>query len=422
MSYFYRAIFLIFTVIIIPNITYANEFDIVRQFFFQGAPDKLIQPNVAQPTVDGGFVIAGKGFGAAWVAKLDNQGQTLWQYKTSIRETNAYPIGFSEFRGIAAMGDGSTYLCGYIPRPKGDGFTTALLTHLDQQGRMLNEQLVMPQGNLPGSFVASSFSNCTTEGNGVVVVGEVIQLLPGQGVFGGRNTHWYHWVLKLDGAGKILWQKFIPFPTEIAVFSPIPQETSLLKTERNLVLSATDNNDTDILSFTAKGDISARNTIPGAFRLVQSIGEAQDIQLIGRGPLENSKTPVMVLVTLNAALQETRRVTDPVVDKFYPNIAYQMADKTLVAFGEGLHSFGQQYRGEVMHLDQKLQALQRGDLEVAGIESSGQIKVACPMGTSDGFLVAKFAFSKDFLDNQSPQGSVLTSFRRGMIIQIVTLK
>lgn len=98
------------------------------------------------------------------------------------------------------------------------------------------------------------------------------------------------------------------------------------------------------------------------------------------------------------------------------------ADKTLVAFGEGLHPFGQNRHGEMMRFDQALHGVQRSDLEVADIESGGQIWVACPIGTSGGFLVAKQAFSKDFLNNQSPQGSNLTSFRRGTIIKIVALK
>jgi hypothetical protein len=190
----------------------------------------------------------------------------------------------------------------------------------------------------------------------------------------------------------------------------------------NLVFSATDSNYTDIISLDEQGNIGARNKIPGFFSLVQSASRAQDIQIIGRDPLEISKTPVIVLVTLDRVLQETRRVAEPVADKFYPNKAYLMADKTLVAFGEGIHSFGKSYRGEMMRFDQALNGLERLDLEVENIDSAGNIWVACPSDAVDQFLVAKMAVSKDFLNNQSPQGSILTSFRRGMIIQIVTLK
>lgn len=421
MPYLFRVLFLILTVIIIPITTHANAADIVRQFFIQTADAEFINPNVAQ-RIDGGFIIAGSANMTAWATKLDNQGRTLWRYNTGLREVMKPFRGFPEFRGIAAMPDDSVYLCGDIPRPHASGLTSALLTHLDKQGRVLNEQWVTPHGDVEVQIASSFFAGCAMWNDGLVVIGRVQkQSDPREGGIGIPIPHLFYWLIKLGASGNIIWQKYIPVPAG-PIFPVDPTNFRLLATRHNLVFSATDGNKTDIVSLTEHGDIYARNTIPGYLRLVQPMFTTGDIQLIGRGGVQNSAPPDKVLVTLDTDLHVTRRVTHPLADKFYPNITYQMANKTLVAFGEGIHLLGQSYRGEIVRFDQALNEQDRLDLEVNGIDSAGDISVACPGVDANQFLVAKKAVSKDSENNSVPQDSGSTTFKRGMIIQIVKLK
>src|SRR5580658_1656334 len=111
---------------------------IVHEAFITIEGDAPIKPMVVVPTTDGGLFVAGRGGTAAWAAKTDTNGKVIWQYSTFAMNGNFYP----EYRGAVPMPDGSTFLCGYKPSSP-DTYAPGLVTHLDAQGRVINEQLII---------------------------------------------------------------------------------------------------------------------------------------------------------------------------------------------------------------------------------------------------------------------------------------
>ncbi|MDR3432604.1 MAG: hypothetical protein P4L95_12010 [Rouxiella aceris] len=396
---------------------YAKDSAVVQQILIQTAAHAPIQPNVAKSLSDGGLIVAGRTGSTAWAMGLDAQGQTRWQYATGLHEVFRFYGGEPEFRDIATMADGSTYLCGFMPRPLKSDLPSALLTHLDKQGRMLAEQLVTPKPGSDDKISSSSFEHCIVWGNDLVVMGQMAQIDPRKGLDGLPIIHHFYWLMKLDTTGNIIWQKFIPFKFG-ALSTVIARDISLFKTDHGLIFSATDSNNTEIVSLTELGDIRTRNKISGFYTLVKPLGEVGDLQLIGREPILDSSPPVTLLISLDSTLQPTRRVKKPGDDNFFANITYKMPDNTLVGFGEGMHWFGRREQGEMLHFDQQRQELQRNSLEIDGIYSAGQIWVACPANASNEFWVAKLALSEDFVNHGTSQ----SGFKLGMIIQRIKLQ
>jgi len=417
-----------------------------------------IYPTVMSRTSDGNFLVAGgssDGQFGAWVSKVNAQWQTLWTTKITI------PVKFDlltrpEFLGIAAMPDGSAFLCGTMPRPKEleERLSTASLIHLDARGHAISKQLIISPNNKEKDLnLTSKFVNCTPWGDGFVVMGDVHQavgtVIPQNGK---REIKQYYWIIKYDATGKTQWEKFIPYklgimhafpfqnsvldklnkPDKSIIMSSVPmqkdiinklndlgivpafapQNTILIEAGNNLLFSATDTSMTDVVELSSTGDVVARTDFPGYFRLVHPFAGSHDIQLLSGSDL--------TLVTLDQNLHEKSRVQgDNSKNFFSATTAFEMPDSTIVVPGMTIPD----YRPVIMHAAQDMQAIQYTDLKETEAKDLEQITTILPIDNNyNNFMIAKSTFKNimDFLNGKFPADVVDVSYE--MSIEIVNLK
>jgi hypothetical protein len=141
-------------------------------------------------TVDGGYIIAGgtksKGAGGwdAWVLRLDGQGKLLWDRTFGgADDDGAY--------SVLQTADGGHIVAGYT-KSKGAGGWDAWVLRLDGQGKLLWDR------TFGGADDDGAYSILQTADGGYIVAGYT----KSKGAGG-----WDAWVLRLDGQGKLLWDK-----------------------------------------------------------------------------------------------------------------------------------------------------------------------------------------------------------------------
>src|ERR1700722_17604551 len=174
LSFFHRVLLLsiaFFKALAMSNPAIAESLKkpvLLREVLLRTQDDPLLKPWVVARTNDNGFIVAGSADMAAWAAKTDSQGNLIWDYVRGLQDQlrNPHP---GEFHGAVSMQDGTTYLCGHMPRPPGSHAPWALLTHLDSSRRVLSEKFLPMAGIADGAV----FDDCAQWRDGVAIVGHM---------------------------------------------------------------------------------------------------------------------------------------------------------------------------------------------------------------------------------------------------------
>lgn len=352
----------------------AAQLLLTREVIISQPRGASLLPNAIARADDGGYIIAGRinAAQAAWAAKTDAQGQVLWQYQTRVRDK--LPIGQgAEFDGVAAMPDGSSYLCGHMPRTPGL-FMPGLLTHLDPAGHVLSERLVIPlEESGPG---VAYFFDCVRWGDGVAVVGRLLKF-PEKG----RRENLYL-VVALGPSGDTKWEKLIP-TTFDAIGDVGP---SLVTAKSKLVFcGGRANLGTELFRVSETGELEIRKKLSGQFALVRPVTTDGSLQLYGY-PSANAP---FTTITVDDRFEEIRRTDAGRRLDFAAHLVYRMPDQSLVLFGSGIHAYGAQYTSRILYLDATLRSEQSIDLNRAPFSDSGFVKAALPTGNAGEFVVAR---------------------------------
>jgi hypothetical protein len=255
-----------------------SKLKIVREVVLQSSPaGAVIEPNVISRADDGGFIVAGsiRSRRQAWASKVDAEGKSLWSYVTAPQLS--LPIGDgAEFYGAATMPDGTTYLCGFMPRAP-DAYAPALLVHLDREGRMLDERRIVPEGHSERGY--AGFYDCARWQGGVAMVGAAFNVI--------RTASWpdtpnpvvdrYYFVLGLNEVGTVVWERHIP-----TTFNAIDEVGPLLTMrDSSLVFSASRIDATEFFRVSSTGKLIAQGKTAGLFRFERPIAPDNLLRLFG---------------------------------------------------------------------------------------------------------------------------------------------
>ena len=336
---------------------------ISRQVLLQIA----IEPQVIVQSDDGGFLIVGSAPSTkqGWAAKTDAEGKVLWQYFRGLQEEDKEAFKQQlfmrpQFNGAAAMPDGSFFISGGMPHPPRSDAPTAFLTHLDANGHLLSEKFIIPEKE-DSKGIKGGFVSCVRWGDGFATIGGAAVPRPWspptelKGKVPPQATEGWYWVVMFDGTGKKKWEKFItrslwdPAHTHIAQF-PYVANT-------NLMLSAANYEETEIVSISQTGEVMARNKLFGDYQFVHPVVPDDIIQIYGRHPNGRAsnwyEVDRLVVITLDAQLNEVQSTKEGMKD--FHGLCFRMPDQSLASFGAQKHKFGQLYTSRAIHVDRSLQ-------------------------------------------------------------------
>jgi len=364
-------------VIVMMNSATAQEVTLSREAIIRGnPPDVVLQPKAIVRSDDGGFIIAGQinARQQAWAAKTDGNGNVLWRYEANVKDE--LPIGDgAEFNGAVVMPDGSTYLCGSMPRPRGER-PPALLTHLDKEGRLVFERLVFPQKMAKHGNV--SFLDCIRWGDGLVLLGRVRQY-PEPG-----KDESFYWLLALDAQGGMKWESLIP-----TTFDTIDEAGSLLATEDSLMFSGNRFPKTELFRVSRAGELETRKIVGGQFRFVHPTSNDGIVQIFG-----HTSKGTAALITINDRFEEVRNIEGTHPENFISFLAYRLPNQSLVLFGSEIKAGGAQFASRVVSVDAELRTEHVLNLSGGPYYDSGFVKAAVPTGMAGEFVAARDLLKK----------------------------
>ena len=322
---FYAAMFIVLVlaaIIYLPLGIIPKDLTLVREVFIERGNTPEAKAIVRAH--DGGYIIAGSFRGnEAWATKIDADGNVKWRYTAS--DPNKMPFNSSTtYRAVAVMPDDSVFLCGLIDRSRNEHIGQGLISVLDKDGRLIGEQLLMPQGDT--KFSSADFRECAPYKDGALVVGTTMHSIKNALV---DQNHPYptrgekrYWIIFFDSQGKKIWEKFAPMPEGIGTNS------ALQIAKDQSILFSMETFGTDVLRLSPQGDVLAHREFPNRLRLVRSAEPDDTIQLVS----EYLGSPSLELLTLDSNLQETNRITRSHGDGHVFE-AYRLPDQSLVLFG-----------------------------------------------------------------------------------------
>jgi hypothetical protein len=401
-----------------PRGTNAQDSAVEHEFLLKADREPEISPLVAVATDDNHFIIAGQATAtrSGWATKLDANGGAIWTYTIGLlpEDVGAFHGSFvPRFTGAVGMPDGTTFLCGSMPRPPAE-YAPGLLVHLDTAGHVLSQQLIIPrQRNAHG---IARFADCIRWGNGIAIVGNVLHVVrageEGAPFPQGLN----YWALTLDNDAKIEreWQVRASLRSNIPKVGPLVVAPG---NESKLVFGATDNIATELVGLSAATGLEVVKKLAGQFILVRPVTSDGLLQIFGAFPTQAAN----VTVTLGNQFEELSRATGSHPVNFSVNIAYRLPDRALAIFGSVVHADGA-YTSRIARVAPDLQSEQDVDLNREVIADDGSIWAAAPVGKSGKFVVATSAVAGRLYPNHPELSDTLKNFSRGAAVDFVRFK
>lgn len=391
-----------------------------REVLIRNEQNDRIDPRAMERAYGGGYILAGSTGEKGWAAKTDANGKVLWNYYTSLREQKVSIPGHGHnfdgipaYHGAVSMPDGSVFLCGQMPRPYSSGKPRGLITHLDSNGHLLKEELIAPEGKS-----IYSFEGCVRWRDGVAIIGSDMHFLPTANAQSGPTTESYYWLVFLDSSGKIRWEKVIM--SSCLSCGSFTGSIVLLAHESELIFSATDNKESEVIKVNLDGNLVARKQIHGQYRLVRSINPSNSLQIWGT---EINK-PLSTLISLNEHLDVLQKTEGAPRGDFFPNAIYRMPDQSFLLFGEAKHSSPYYARTGIAHIDSNLHAESTFEpiSENGPFSDSARLNAVAPSVDNEKFAVAMNVVKRGPKANLPEESDKASGFFRGADFIFVGLK
>jgi hypothetical protein len=355
------------------------------------------EPITIARTNDNGFLITNIGSHQAVVRQTDADGNVKWRYATTLLDPPWDLTDGPQYHGAVAMPDGSSFLCGQMPRHDvgfradivGHDHLFALLTHLDKDGKLIKDQLLDPQ-RTSNNVYANNLLGCARSNDGIVTVGEGVRHVPvtaeaGQPPFTVEHLYWF---AAFDAEGKLKWETFEPVPERLRAYPDYVDQPQIAADGGFIFLAGRSPisvpgmkpivASTQVIHVDPSGILKANVIIDGMFRLVRLTTKAdsslQVISLI---------TKPTTLITLNDALQEIKRVMEN-REAGTIRVAYRLPDQSLFLFGS-VNKHPPDSIASISKLDASLRKEQNASFSSDKGATSDWVDDAVPTATSGEF-------------------------------------
>jgi hypothetical protein len=158
------------------------------------SPAHKVAPYLIVQAANGDLIVAGAaglGNNRAWATRVSNSGEPVWEYVDGPGNGwTDYSDNNQRFYGIVDLANGNTLLCGI---KKIANKISAFVVRLAPDGKLIDERILQPGSE---GFPIGDIQ-CLRTKDGVAMLSWLAVLPSGIG-----------WLLKLDAAGDVLWEKF----------------------------------------------------------------------------------------------------------------------------------------------------------------------------------------------------------------------
>jgi hypothetical protein len=401
-----------------------------HQIFLKTDQGPALEPLVVVASDNDHLIVAGESsaISSAWAMKIDFSGKIAWTYTLGLLAEDAEAfhgtIFSPKFTDAVAMPDGTTFLCGSMPRPPTQ-YAPGLLVHLDATGQVLSKQLILPkQRNASG---IADINSCISWGDRLALVGRVFHVVPHKNVFDPPPrpeeypypTGNVYWVLLTDANGKIKSEAQI-HPSTNLISLNIGPIVRLSGSNDSIVYSATDNNSTEIIRANVDGNVEAEKELSGAFSLVRPVVRDDQLQVFGVSTLAKSSA-LNVTMLLDNQLKETGQTQGVHPAFFLTRVAYRMPDRSLVLFGSKVSRSGAIYNSQVAHVSADL----KSETDISplrdAISDGGSIWAATPIRNPGEFAAATMAIARDVTPDKPEGTGPVPGFRAGAVLDFLQI-
>ena len=169
-----------------------EDMKIIRQIIL--SPTHKVAPYLIVQASNGDLIVAGAaglGNNRAWAMRVSKSGEPIWEYIDGpANGWTDYSDNNQRFYGAIDLVNGNTLLCGI---KKAENKISAFLVRLAPDGKLIDERILQPASE---GFPTGDI-RCLSTKDGVAMLSWLAVLPRGMG-----------WLLKLDNAGNVLWEKF----------------------------------------------------------------------------------------------------------------------------------------------------------------------------------------------------------------------
>jgi hypothetical protein len=296
-----------------------------------------------------------------WASKVQSDGRVVWSYirvlapaeQAAIGRRTSHPV----FYGAVAMRDGSTFLCGSLPRAFAPGAPAgALLAHLDQGGKSTGETFVDFGSDPAGRTLPYTFVGCLQQDQGVFAAAYE-EHLERATASGDTRMKASYGIAKLHPDGTLAWRRTIAGGLGEG-HGIDPEGFGFDSLGYGYVFLVTTNIDTELILLNADGTVRAKKVLPGRFSLVKRTAPGP-LTLIG-----GSARAATSIVTFDGKLNETGRRNSAVPLNFVAIRAFLAERGDFALFGTPVSGSG--LSTHVMLVDAGVAVRDGGGREGAG--------------------------------------------------------
>jgi hypothetical protein len=356
----------------------------------------------------------------AWASRVDLlTGQTIWAYMlgrdgiSSAPETDASFGSSANIVAAVQMRNGGTLLCGNLPAPSRQGkvgkqrvFTTVVSSHGTAEPPQILDSIGASAG---ASYV--ELETCFAWGDRVAALGSYIGWTKaGQGsTLPERRT--FYWLRVMDQSGTAILDT--SYPSASPGLSPDPRHGVAVRAMRGrIIVSATDNKDTDLMSISDAGLLLSSRRMAGPYRLIRGTDDAtQSVRLFeGRRGGDTRGQPVVL--TLAVDLTERDRKAASLDAAYFTTFLYQTADRTTLALGGRVPSAFSPSVAAAVLFDERMrsQRILILDNRRDGVDDIGQVEAADYYAGAGEIVLARRSIGK----SPASDGARVTVIRVGI--------
>ncbi len=399
--------FLVCSLIFLINPSgHAQNVSLIKEIYLSSQDSVVsIDPVILHLLRDGQFIIAGHKGGVGWAARLDQSGDTVWQFTSRLREGTA---SYNEaiYHSVIEMPDSSIYLCGM--HPNGLGKPEIMIAHLDQYGHMLDDYFVQfPSAERKNLHF---FIDCQAWHDGIMLIGHGSERNPQVE----HESISFYWLMFMDGMGKITSLRKIPALTR--KFLPDPSSCVLLQQHDNLYFSASDNTSSELFHFSASGVVLARRQFHGRFILVRPVQQDGLLQVYGSSM--SHLMPPRQIIVFDDNLRELAKTTGIQPSGFVAANIFRLPSQSFVISGG---TFGSSRHASIVHVDRQLMHSDQLNLVNAGYFDGAMMTAITPTTKYAEFLVARSILPEGETD-ESSSAAQAPATKRGVLLDFIRIR